>query len=330
MVVTIAQPVLLSATVSQTNVSCNGGNNGTASVTPNGGTPPYQYSWSNGEVNSAIIGLAAGSYSVQITDANGCIHIAVININQQSPVQLLANSANPSCYGYSNGYINISASGGVAPYTYAWSNGEISQNLTNIAAGTYVVNVIDVNHCEKTETVIITQPDSLYGEITGYIFSTGYNVSPYGGSNGSITLIVEGGTNPYDYIWSNGSTTQNLENIPAGLYAVIITDNQGCKDTVAIALNQPLVLEMPTALSPNGDNQNDYFVVHGLDIYPDNEIQIFNRWGDEVYNKKGYMNEWNGEGKDGISLPDATYFVILKVRIGDTDRVLTGYVDVRK
>jgi gliding motility-associated-like protein len=254
----------------------------------------------------------------------------MVTITQQSPVQLLANSINPSCYGYSNGLINLSASGGAGPYTYAWTNGEVSQNLSNIPAGTYIVSVLDANHCGKTETFVITQPDSLYAEITGYTFSTGYNVYPYGGSNGNISLEVTGGTNPYAYIWSNGSTTQNLENVPAGPYIVIVTDNQGCKDTAAITLSQPYVLEMPTAISPNGDNQNDYFVVHGLDVYPDNEILIYNRWGDEVYSKKGYMNEWNGEGPDGRSLPDATYFVILKVRVGDTDRVLTGYVDVRK
>jgi gliding motility-associated-like protein len=93
---------------------------------------------------------------------------------------------------------------------------------------------------------------------------------------------------------------------------------------------EPVILAMPTALSPNGDGKNDFFVVRGLEVYPDNKIEIFNRWGDLVYSKEGYTKEWHGQNQNGNNLPEATYFVILKVKINNADKILKGYVDVRK
>jgi gliding motility-associated-like protein len=87
---------------------------------------------------------------------------------------------------------------------------------------------------------------------------------------------------------------------------------------------------MPSAVSPNGDGKNDNFLVHGLDIYPNNEIQIFNRWGDVLYKKTGYLNQWNGQNQSGDNLPDGTYFVILKINMGNTEKTMTGFVDLRR
>lgn len=326
----IEEPVALTISTTAFETSCNGGKDGGAKVKSAGGTQPYTYLWSNGEKTSFITNLATGTYEVLVTDANGCSRSTSTTIREKSPVQIALNQTNPLCYGDKNGSINIIASGGITPYTYIWSNGDTTQNIMDLPAGMYIVNVHDKNRCVRSDTVIITQPDPLHAEISGFTFPNGYNVSSSGSSDGKILLSVTGGTNPYQYKWSNGNTVQNIEDLSVGNYSVTITDENGCTYLSSIALTGPYGLAMPNAISPNSDGKNEFFVVRGLDIYPDNEIQIFNRWGDEVYSQKGYMNDWNGKNKDGKILPEGTYFAILKVNIENSEQVLTGYIDLRK
>lgn len=326
----VIEPAILAPTVSQTNVSCNGGSNGSASITVNGGTLPYLYLWNNGQCLANATGLGLGGYYVVVSDANGCTQSAIVSITDQSPVQVSYNSTTPPCHGEINGAIDLSTAGGVSPYTFSWSNGSNAEDISNLGAGTYIVTVHDANQCSKTDTIVISEPDSIQANISSSIYNNGYNISIHNGSNGSINLEVNGGANPYAYIWSNGDTVQDPSNLPAGNYWVVITDINGCSYTISAALNDPSNLEMPSGISPNGDGKNDNFVVHGLDVYPDNEILIFNRWGDLVYKKSGYMNNWNGNNEDGKSLPDGTYFVILNVQTSEGEKNLTGYVDVRK
>jgi gliding motility-associated-like protein len=109
---------------------------------------------------------------------------------------------------------------------------------------------------------------------------------------------------------------------------VTVTDENGCIDTASITLKEPDVLEMPTAFSPNGDGKNDFFVIHGINGYPNNQFVVFNRWGNEVYSAEGYNNTWNGTNKQGQDLPDGTYFVVLTINGGAITR--NGYVDLRR
>ena len=153
-------------------------------------------------------------------------------------------------------------------------------------------------------------------------------MSSYQGNDGSISVNITGGTAPYFFLWSNGSTTQNVSNLTAGGYTVFVTDTNGCRIVGDIHLTQPLVLEMPQGFSPNNDGKNDFFVVHGIEAYPDNELTIYNRWGNIVYKKTGYFNEWDGVSNNGQMLPDATYFAILEVNKGEI--VLKGYVELRR
>jgi gliding motility-associated-like protein len=156
----------------------------------------------------------------------------------------------------------------------------------------------------------------------------GHNISFPNGNDGSIDLTVFGGTSPFSYIWSNQDKSEDQYNVNAGTYNVTVIDNNGCRVIGSIILTEPLILEMPSGFSPNNDDKNDMFVVHGIEAYPDNKLTIYNRWGNIVYNKDGYANEWDGRSNNGLQLPGSTYFVLLEINGGE--KVLKGYVELRR
>ncbi|NDC07664.1 MAG: hypothetical protein EBZ86_10190 [Synechococcaceae bacterium WB9_2_069] len=133
--VTITQPTLLTTSASSTNVTCNGLNNGTATVTAAGGTAPYTYLWNSGATTPSITNLAPGNYSVTVTDANGCSANANVTITQ--PILLTANasSTNLACNGINNGTATVTAAGGTASYNYLWNTGATTPSITNLAPG---------------------------------------------------------------------------------------------------------------------------------------------------------------------------------------------------
>ena len=243
---TITQPAILtSAITAQTNVSCFGGNNGSVTVTASGGTTAYQFSLNGGpnQASGTFSGLIAGSYTVTITDANGCIRTQAVTITQPlAPLTLVTSQTNVLCFGASTGAINLTPSGGTTPYTYTWSNGATTQDLSGIVAGTYTVVVNDANGttggCTATTTVTITQPAAALT-----LSSTQVNVLCNGATTGSIDLTPAGGTAPYAYAWSNGATTQDLTGLAAGTYTVNVTDANGlagsCAATATIIITQP-------------------------------------------------------------------------------------------
>lgn len=326
--VTLTEPASLGLTSTQQDVLCNGFNTGSIDITMNGGVIPYNYSWSNSAVTEDISNLGAGSYSVTVTDLNGCIMTNSFTISQLAPVLLSSTSTTPLCFGDSNGSINLSVSGGNTPYSYSWSNGETTEDLSSISSGTYTVTVVDANNCSSVDTIVVNSNPLLLSSATSPLQTDGYNITYYGGNDGSIDLSVNGGVGPYTYAWSNGSSTEDLSSVTAGSYSVIITDANGCTSTTSIVLSEPFDLQMPTGFSPNNDGSNDYFVVHGLEAYPQNKIEVFNRWGNVVWETENYMNTWEGTTKSGDKLPDGTYFVVLNINDGKI--ILKGYVDIRR
>ncbi len=233
------------------------------------------------------------------------------------------------CYGQSNGAIQVIVRNGNPPYQYDWSNGASGNSQNDLAAGSYTIVVTDAFGCDVTLSIAIDQPDSLQLELVSTVYVSGTNVSLNGGNDGSIVSLAEGGTPPYNYQWSNGSTAPNQYNLTAGTYSLTLTDQNGCNVYKSILLNEPYKLEMPSGFSPNEDNSNDFFVVRGIEAYPENELLIFNRWGNLVYQESNYENEWKGENNSGEELPESTYFAILKV-FGKEEITLQGYVDLRR
>src|SRR6185436_40688 len=236
---TVTQPVYplgANTSVSQ-NVSCFSGSNGSIVLTVNGGTTPYTYNWSNGATTQNISNLASGTYSVSITDANGCTQAASATITQPSASlsALTWVSQNVSCYSGANGSIDLTINGGTTPYTYSWSNGANTEDISGLISGNYIVNITDANGCTASQSAVVTQPS---GSLTAST-STTQNVSCFGGANGAIDLTVSGGTNPYSYSWSNGTSAEDLNNLSAGIYTVNITDANGCTYIQTGTISQP-------------------------------------------------------------------------------------------
>ncbi|MBK8845182.1 MAG: SprB repeat-containing protein [Bacteroidetes bacterium] len=222
------------------NLQCNGNSTGAIYTSIIGGTGPFSYNWSNGATIEDISGLIATTYSLTVTDANGCL--AYLNKIISQPSALLAaigSFSNPDCNGFTNGSINLSISGGFAPYLFLWSNAASTQNLVGLAAGTYTVTVTDANGCTKTASQILTQPSTF-----DVIISNFTNVSCNGASNGTINITASGGTTPYGYVWSNGSTIQNQTGLVAGTYTVTVTDANGCTKTASQILTQPSTFDV--------------------------------------------------------------------------------------
>ncbi len=235
--VTVAEPDEVVLTATYTNASCASGANGTATVVAKGGTGSYTYSWNtNPSQNTATAtGLTAGSYIATVTDAKGCIKTANVSIINPAPLSISGTQLNNDCFGENEGLINITVSGGVSPYTYSWSSGETSEDISTLSAGTYMVTVTDLNGCTAAKPFTITQP---VGPLT--VTYTIKDLFCCNGSDGSIDISVSGGTAPYSYKWTNGSETQDISNLGAGLYGVIVTDAAACTKNVSIKIDQPL------------------------------------------------------------------------------------------
>jgi len=233
-----------SISVSQ-NVSCFGGNNGSLSVSASNGTAPYTYQWNNGASSSSVSGVTTGTYTVTVTDANGCTIVRTGTVTQPAAAlsPSISSTSAVSCFGGTNGSVNLSVAGGTSPYSYNWSNGASTQDISGVSNGTYTVTVTDANGCTAIAQATITQPSAALAVSV----SSSQPVSCFAGSNGSVNLSVNGGTSPYTYVWSNGSTTQNISGLGAGTYTVTVTDANGCTSTQSRVITEPAAALSTTA-----------------------------------------------------------------------------------
>lgn len=248
----VKEPEKLMVKPETSHVRCFGQNNGSIGLTIFGGTPPYSYQWSNNATTASISGLIAGNYSLTVTDAKGCQQVlSQIPVTQPAQISLVSlGFQQPSCFGMSNGSITVEAGGGTSPYVYAWSNGGVGTTLSNIAAGSYTVYIRDQNACLFNQTINLTQPQP--------IAITATQIHPpdcAGQPSGFINTAVTGGTGNYGFVWSNGTTSQNITNISTGTYTVTVNDNFGCTATAAFG---PVV--SPDALNA-GINQPAPFCI---------------------------------------------------------------------
>lgn len=341
--INVLEPEAITITGEVNDATCDAAD-GSILTSANGGTGTLSFEWDSGEATSDIENLESGTYSVLVTDENGCTDSATYNVGGFNPLELELTGQNLLCFGDSTGEISADLSNAVPLVNYSWSGPDGFESgdpvLMNLAAGEYTVTVVDGNNCSITSSIVITQPDSL---ILDDLFSPyptvgiDYNISTPGGSDGSIlSLIFSGGTGEVTGGWfgPNGfeaTGTGGQNGLVSGTYTVIITDANGCSATQSITLTEPYELELPNGISPNGDGFNDGLIIRGIELFPNNELIVFNRWGNIVYRENNYRNTtpWEGVNQSGVFLPDGTYFVVVQIS-GNESKELKGYLELRR
>lgn len=231
----VEEPPLLTTSIAATNVKCNGGNDGVANLSVSGGFPPYSYLWSTTAITEDISGLSPGNYSVTVTDDISCQSIANVTITEPAVITASITTANVSCFENTDGIADLSVSGGTAPYTYNWDNGQTIEDLSGLSSGVYGVTVTGANLCTTSASCTITKPSAA---LSSYIIPN--NISCKGGNNGSTDVTVSGGTSPYTYLWSNGALTKNISGLSAGTYSLTVTDANLCTTAATVSISEPL------------------------------------------------------------------------------------------
>ncbi len=238
---------LVGSSLKVSNVSCQGGADGAINVNPTGGTAPYSYVWSNSSTDTAIQNLTAGSYIVQVTDANGCTAVDTIAVTEPDSLTLnLSTIANVSCNGYSDGALVATVAGGTAPYIYRWSDSTSATTLTGVPAGRYSVFVTDANGCTISDSIVVSEPIILTSSTV-----VDSNVSCNGLADGGATVTATGGTSPYAFSWSNGDTTAFADSLAPGKHYVTLTDANGCTFQDSVEITEPTVLSASVSLDNN-------------------------------------------------------------------------------
>jgi hypothetical protein len=238
---TVTEPGPVTGTISSLSATCNGDADGELSVSPVGGDGNYTYLWDDAAASTTqdITGLAAGNYSVIITDGNGCAATVSGTVNEPDAVSGSITANNITCNGDGNGQLNLSPTGGVGSYSFLWNDAFVSttEDLSGLSAGTYAVIITDGNGCSGTASATIIEPDAISGTITAA------DANCNGSTDGELALTPAGGVGNYTFIWNDASmsSTQNLT-AGAGAYSVIITDGNGCQGNAAGTINEPAVL----------------------------------------------------------------------------------------
>lgn len=277
-------------------------------------------------VGTKIIGLTIRKGTCSDSKAR----ILVITPTQIGFAVTPLSLANVKCRGNQTGSIKLAITGGAGTKTFRWSNGTTTQDLTNVAAGRYSVTATDGNACISTLDTVIGQPAAVLS-----LRDSIKKEDCIGYQDGAIELIVGGGTKPYKFLWDNGETTAKIQNLSAKKYAVIISDSNNCKIDTACTVGLRCNSRDSTkktgftydVITPNGDGLNDKWIITNIDQYPNNELIIYNRWGQAVYAVKPYRNTWDGTADDGKDLPAAAYYYVLKLN-NDKNETWIGSITV--
>lgn len=318
----------VSVTWVETPVSCFGGSDGELTITPSGGVLPYSYDWGNqGEIlmaeeSETLSGLNIGDYVIQVEDGNGCFIETIMTVTQ--PPLLTASSTHTDvyCYGDSTGTIDVTVEGGTPPYYFEWDDGTIAEDVTGLAAGWHVITITDYNGCTVMDSAEILQPSMLWNTYT----ITGLSCEDQ--NDAYIGIDVDGGVPPYYYVWSNGSTDDEIYNLASGTYYLIYMDDNGCSDTLEFLIEPSDVscLNIPNTFTPNGDNYNDTWIIENIELYPEAVVIVFNKWGNEIYRTEGEYIPWDGTHRGG-PLPAESYYYIIELN-NSGDYKYTGVITI--
>ena len=231
--VTLTDPAeLVILLVDLADPTCFGESTGAIVVSASGGTGSIEFEWSTGATGPTLSDIPAGTYSVTAEDANGCISEEIYVLVDPEPLDLQLELLNDvSCNGDTTGTLIVTVSGGQTPYSFAWSNGGTTAEISTLPAGAYTVTVTDQNGCAATATIEITEP----GELMANVTST--DETSAGAEDGTVMSNPTGGTPPFTYIWSNAATTSMIAGLSPSTYDVTVTDSNGCTDVQSGTVN---------------------------------------------------------------------------------------------
>ena len=299
----IKEPVEIKLALDMTDATC-GTNDGKATVFAyQGGIVPFSYIWSNGDTLATADSMRAGSYSVTLTDAHGCLGSKSFNIKDiNSPEIVFTSVKHVSCFGLTDGAIGVSVKNGLEPYSFLWSTDSASDSISGLSAGNYTLTVSDLNNCSNVQSVQITQPEKL-----GAFLSV--ENTQCGLSQGVISANVIGGTKPYSYKWSDGSTNAIAFDLSSGIYHLVVTDENNClltKSETVRDVNGPSLsvdLTIPATCN-NNDGHASLLVTGGIPPYSftwSNGAVTTNAYNDTLRTGQYYVTVKDNAGCDNTA-----------------------------
>jgi gliding motility-associated-like protein len=326
--ITITEQTPVQATASTIDNKCFGEKKGEIDITVNGGAKPYTYEWRNSDyILSArtedIQNLAADFYTVTIFDTNDCQVSYTYEIKEPTALEVSTSTTVTPCFGGPNGSVDLTVSGGVKPYNFDWSSGDITEDIPNAYPGRHTVIVTDANGCTIETSDSVGKMDTISFD------HIAFEITCKGRKNGEAMIHnISGGNGHYSLLWSNGDTNSHITDLDKGEVEITVTDFLGCtaKRKITIEENEIECINVPNAFTPNGDGMNDTWVLRNIDLYPNSLIKVFNRWGNIVFESKiGYPEEWDGT-YNGEPLPTGTYYYIFD--LGDNSAPRNGMITI--
>jgi len=322
--VTIAEPDLLVVElVFLQEVGCGGDCDGVANVEVSGGIPAYSVVW-NGDPFQEDDELCAGFNLVEATDANGCLTALPVQVDEPDPLQIIINENPVTCTGMTDGSVAVAVTGGTGEVTL--DLGELSpEDLLELPEGEWIVTAVDVTGCTVQDTIQIVA--AIVTDLELEIFTS--PVSCWNEGDGTATAAVLGGFEPITIQWDDEleQTGPIAVGLGEGMYTATITDVIGCTiDSVAIIEPSIGCFFIANVLTPNGDGANDNWLIGGLEYFPSSKVQVYNRWGQLLFESTGYTSPWNGT-YGGQLLPIADYYYVIEYN-SDKDP-LTGTVTLK-
>lgn len=311
------------------NISINGLDDGIAEVAPSGGVPPYTALWENGETDFENESLTAGMQNVYITDANGCITQSSIELNQPTVLEGYAdvlsdyNGQDVTCIGNEDGKAIAFGSGAVPPYTYSWSNNIISDSTEQLPPGTHQVTVTDANGATFSTEVTLYEPDPIELELQ--------STAATNPGDGTVSVVARGGTAPFDFVWNDpqARSGESLDLLESGWYRVTATDANGCQEEAIIEVEKSLdilCIKKNIVITPNGDGRNDFLSLNCIHPF-NNDVEIYDRWGNLVFKALDYDGSWTGLKKNK-QVPDGGYYYIIRVALPTGKRTFKGSLTI--
>ncbi|MCB9265120.1 MAG: gliding motility-associated C-terminal domain-containing protein [Lewinellaceae bacterium] len=294
-------------------VSCADATDGRVRATATG-TSGYAYEWTLNDVlvstEPNLTDAAPGSYQVIVTDAEGCTITRQVDLSAPELLEITANVQSITCNGGKDGSITAFVTGGVDNYYYQWDNGGLSNRISFLDAGDYTLTVFDDNNCSQEATYTIDDPAPL---------AVSFEAEPASdGCNGMATVVVEGGTEPFRYNWANldaGINAGVVSELCPGEYFLQVIDANDCESELTTLLVEDRrfpCFEARVVITPDGNGVNDELLIFCVGDYPDNHLEIYNRWGQLVFEADNYDNTWEGTTQDGQPLPEGPYYYVLE------------------